>query len=555
MEALMNEISVSFADNSVVHCPYGTRVENFISHLDVPGEDLAAVMVNNEVHPLATRIEVNSKLQAVLIDSPAGAMIYRRSLSFILALAARELFPNRCLLVGHSLGNGYFYTFNDEYVASSLEIECLERKMREIVAADELIRYYHLSYADALEHFQKNGQTDTALLLEQGNASRIPVNECMGFIDLAVAPLVPRTSVLSAFELRFHENGFLLRYPAIGAGRKMSPFDDSPKIFSVYKEYKSWGRNIGVNSVGQLNQLIANKQIQSFIQISEAFQSKKLGELADKIYQKRDEIKIILIAGPSSSGKTTSAKRLSIMLKVMGLEPVAIALDDYFLGRERTPKDENGEPDFECLEALDVPLFNQHLVELLEGREVELPIFDFRIGGRRSEGRKLKLDDRHILIVEGIHGLNDALTSQIPREKKFKLYVSALTQLNLDDHNRIPTSDNRLIRRMVRDFNFRNHNAQQTIKMWPNVQKGERKHIFPFQDSADAAFNSALDYELAVLKVFAMPLLRSVKPTMDEYAEASRLASFLENFSPVQSHMVPSQSILREFVGGSEFKY
>jgi uridine kinase len=307
--------------------------------------------------------------------------------------------------------------------------------------------------------------------------------------------------------------------------------------------------------VGHLNRLVAKKEIKSFIQIAEAFQSRKLYDVADRIYERRESVKVILIAGPSSSGKTTTAKRLSILLKVMGLEPLAIGLDDYYVGKARTPKDAKGEPDYECLEALDVEYLNEQLLALFRGEEVELPLFDFKIGARRESGRRIRMGRRTVLIIEGIHGLNDALTSQIDKEQKFKLYVSALTQLNLDDHNRVPTSDNRLIRRMVRDYQFRSHDAVQTIKMWPNVQTGERKHIFPYQNGADVAFNSALDYELSVLKVYAEPLLRSVKPIMNEYAEASRLLGFLENFAPIPPQYVPGQSILREFIGESEFKY
>jgi uridine kinase len=302
--------------------------------------------------------------------------------------------------------------------------------------------------------------------------------------------------------------------------------------------------------------MISNRSIREYIRIAEAFQARKLVEIADRIYESRERLKIVLIAGPSSSGKTTATKRLAIQLKVMGIEPIAISLDDYYVGTGKTPLDEKGEPDFEALEALDIPFLNEQLLALFEGREVTLPAFDFKSGERRESGGKtIRLDRRSVLLLEGIHGLNDALTYQVERDMKFKLYVSALTQLNLDDHNRIPTSDNRLLRRMVRDYQFRGAAAERTFRMWPSVQKGERKHIFPFQNSADLAFNSALDYELAVLKFYAEPLLRSVKPGMDSYSEAVRLLSFLENFAPIPPQYVPGDSILREFIGDSEFKY
>lgn len=551
----MNEIVVSYAEGSQLRCPYGTRAEALAERFGPLSAPLVAVRANNEIVPIGTRLEVNTKLEPVTLDTPEGAMIYRRSLSFLLAIAAHRLFPDRGLHVGHSLGNGYYYSFADERSPEPEELEALSSAMKDLVDRDLAISFRSVAYADALEIFRENGQVDTELLMDQLNEAKIPVNECDGFLDLAVAPLVPRTSILSVFELMPYASGFLLRYPAVHCCDSIAPFEDSPRIFSVYKEYKKWGRIVGVNSVGHLNRLVSAREIKGFIQIAEAFQTKKLAEIADAIYERRDSVKVILIAGPSSSGKTTTAKKLSILLKVMGLEPTAVGLDDYFVGREATPKDEKGDPDYECLEALDVPLLNEHLVGLLKGEEVEIPIFDFKTGARKPEGRKLKLGRRTVLVMEGIHGLNDALTGQIEKDRKFKLYVSALTQLNLDDHNRIPTSDNRLVRRMVRDYQFRSHNAAQTIKMWPNVQAGERKHIFPFQDSSDAAFNSALDYELAVLKVYAEPLLRSVKPTMPEFAEASRLLSFLENFAPIPPQYVPGQSILREFIGESEFKY
>jgi len=308
--------------------------------------------------------------------------------------------------------------------------------------------------------------------------------------------------------------------------------------------------------VGELNALVASRTVRDYIRIAEAFQARKLAEIAEQIYAKQDTVKMVLLAGPSSSGKTTSAKRLSIELMALGIKPVAISLDDYYVGTDKTPKDEKGNPDYECLEALDIPFLNEQLLALYRGDEITLPVYDFKTGGRKAAGgKKIRMEQRSILIVEGIHALNDKLTPSIARDTKFKLFVSALTQLNIDDHNRIPTSDNRLLRRMVRDYQFRAKDAAGTIKMWPGVQSGERKHIFPFQNSADMTFNSALDYELSVLKYYAEPLLRAVKPGMREYAEAVRLLSFLENFAPIPPQYVPGASILREFIGESEFKY
>jgi uridine kinase len=552
----MDTLELRFPGGHTVKCPAGTRAESLVEHFGIPPEEIAAVRVNNEILPLLARLEINAAVEPVSLSCPEGVMIYRRSLAFLLAAAAKELFPARSLRVGHSLGNSYYYTFADERKPAGEEIGALKEKMAALVREDLPIRSGMTAYSEALELFGGSRQTDTSLLLAQRSESRVRINRCGDFADLYIEPLVPRTGILSAFELSAYQEGFLLRFPGVGRGKTIDPFEDSPTIFSVYNEYKKWGRIIGVHAVGHLNRLSAEREIQDYIRIAEAFQAKKLSETADRIYEKKETLKVVLIAGPSSSGKTTTAKRLSIDLKVMGIEPIAVSLDDYYVNTDRTPRDEAGEPDYECLEALDVPYLNEQLLALFNGGEVTLPVYDFKIGRRREGGgRKIRLDRRTMLIIEGIHGLNDALTPQIPGDTKFKLYVSALTQLNLDDHNRIPTSDNRLLRRMVRDHQFRGNDAAGTIRMWPKVQQGERKHIFPFQNGADAAFNSALDYELAVLKYYADPLLRSVKPPQAEYAEAVRLLSFLENFTAIPPQYVPGQSILREFIGDSEFRY
>jgi uridine kinase len=557
---MTDELHIRFAGTSpgtehAVVCPAGVQADTLFDHFGLSEHEVAAIRVNNEILPLNTRLEVNALLEPVTLESPEGVMIYRRSLAFLLAIAARELFPGRNLYVGHSLGNSYYYTFT-EGKPEDRDIDLLKKTMDRLVREDHPIRFRCAAYDEALEIFKKNGQIATSQILDHRNEARIKINECKDYADLYIEPLVRRTGLLSAFELRPYEEGFLLRFPGVGRGRVIDPFEDSPKIFSVYHEYKKWGRIVGVRSVGELNAKIANRGIRDYIRIAEAFQGRKLAEIAEKIYALRDAVKVVLIAGPSSSGKTTSAKRLAIELMVMGIKPLAVSLDDYYLGIEKTPKDEKGNPDFECLEALDVPFLNRQLLSLLAGEEITLPVYDFKAGQRREGGgKKISMDRRTILIVEGIHGLNDALTPEIKRELKFKLYVSALTQLNLDDHNRIPTSDNRLLRRLVRDYQFRGKDAAGTIRMWPSVQRGERKHIFPFQDSADAAFNSALDYELAVLKFYADPLLRAVKPSRPEYAEAARLLSFLDNFAPLPPQYVPGTSILREFIGESEFEY
>jgi uridine kinase len=557
-----NSIEVRFEDTGTggaeagkpVVLPFGTPVDSCLEYFGAVEGGIAAVYVNNEKLPLSTRLEINCSLRPVSWTSHDGAIVYRRSLAFLLAIAARELFPSRRLIVGHSQGPSFYYTFDDGEKPGAGEIEALDKKMRELVAAGLPITCGLVGYAEALALFEKNRQTDTLLLFEQRSDPVIRINRCSGFADLYIEPLAQNTSIIQTFELMGYGDGILLRYPVTGK-TSLEPFEDSPGLFSVYSEYKQWGRIVGVHSVGQLNRRIAEKGPADFIRIAEAFQAKKLAEIADRICERREEVRLILIAGPSSSGKTTTAKRLSIQLQVMGISPILVSLDDYYRGIAEVPKDENGKPDLECLEALDVPYLNRQLVELLDGKSVDIPVFDFKTGTRRERGKPVALDKQSILVMEGIHGLNDACTPQVGRRKKFKLYVSALTQLNLDDHNRIPTGDNRLLRRMVRDYQFRGTGAARTISMWPSVQAGERRHIFPFQDGADAALNSALDYELPVIKFYAESLLRTVKPNMNEYTEARRLLSLLENFMPIPPQYVPGTSILREFIGGSEFKY
>ena len=553
----MNNITITFANTKkTASCAYGTKASGLIDNFGIPSSEIAAVRVNNEIRPLGTTLLMNASIEPVLVDSPEGAMIYRRTLSFVLAIAARNIFPDDVVYVGHSLGNSYYYTFSSGEIPKTSEVEKLFQEMKHLVNQNLPITFKYLSYEEAVSLFKSKNQTDTALLLEQRSSSRIKVNECSGYMDIYIQPLLERTGLLSSFELMQYKDGFLLRFPVIGKGKEIDEFKDEPQLFGVYSDYKKWGRIVGVRVVGELNALIAKRKVPEYIRIAEAHQARKMADIANQIYEKHEKIKMVLIAGPSSSGKTTSAKRLEIELMVCGLKPIAISLDDYYRGIENTPRDEKGEPDYECLEAIDVPYLNEQLQALYRGEEITLPVYDFKTSIRTNNaGRKIKLESNNILIVEGIHGLNDALTCSIDRGTKFKVYISALTQLNLDDHNRIPTSDNRLLRRMVRDSQFRGMDAAGTIKMWPKVQAGERKYIFPFQNSSDAAFNSALDYELSVLKYYADPLLRAVKPGRIEYAEAVRLLAFLENFTPIQPQYVPGTSILREFIGDSEFKY
>lgn len=550
-------VNITFPSGIRKKYPTGTPVENILVHSDFLNKTypLVAVKVNNDIASLTFRLEVNSYLTPVFLNSREGADIYRRSLCFLLTIAARDLFPKQRLVIGHSLGNGYFYYFVGKKEVESSNLKLLKEKMAEIVEADLPIRRRVISYKEAVDFFKRNNQPDTRLLLEYRNEPKIPVYECGSFLDLAHAPLAPRTGILNFFEIKKYASGFLLRYPEHDRPDHITAFRDNPTLFSIYKEYKNWGSILKINCVGSLNALINKSEIREFIQVAEALHDKKIAQIADHICEKKEFIRLILIAGPSSSGKTTFSKKLAIQLKVLGRNPVAISLDNYFVSRELTPRDQDGNYDFEALEAIDIELLNNHLLKLFNGEEVSIPVFNFHTGRRRSKGLKMKLPQRSLLILEGIHALNDRLTPLISRENKYKIYISALTQLNLDDHNRIPTTDNRLVRRLVRDHQFRGHSALDTFSMWESVRKGEARHIFPFQDSANSAFNSALDYELAVLKVLAEPLLINVKPDSPHFYEARRLSSFLSNFKHIPPRWVPEHSILREFIGESGFKY
>lgn len=515
---------------------------------------VVAAFVNNEVRALTYRLNINAELRPIHLNTADGQRVYRRSLCYALAIAADRACPDKRLLVGHSLGNGYFYSFDGE-AATDDDLEALRRELRALVAEDLPIRRGVAAYSDALDYFHEHNMRDAALLVERHNYSEIPVYRCGDFMDLSHGPLVPSTGFLDVWDITAYEDGFLLEFPTAEDPTRVSTGTLSPMLFQIYREYKDWGRVLGISSVGQLNRLTEHGEIKEVIRVAEALHNKKIASIADRIRSAGESEKVVLIAGPSSSGKTTFTKKLAIQLRVVGYTPIMISLDDYFVPREKTPRDENGDYDFERLEAINVELLNDHLIRLFAGEEVELPFFNFKTGQPEYRGNRVRIPSNGVLLMEGIHGLNDRLTPRIPRERKFKVYVSALTQLNLDDHNRISTTDNRLLRRMVRDHQFRGHSAVATLAMWPSVRRGENQNIFPFQDSADAAFNTALDYELGVLRNHAEPLLRQVKPRDSVYHEAVRLQTFLRNFTVIPEKLVPDESILREFIGDSGFHY
>ncbi|MCE9614095.1 MAG: nucleoside kinase [Lentisphaerae bacterium] len=554
----MQTLVLTLQDGTRLKRPAGTQVGTLPGVADgADGLPFIAAMVNHDVASLSYPLATNASIRFLTLADAHGWRVYRRSLSFLTAKALREVFPEAAFTLQHSLGMGLFWSFraNAHDGITQDELNRVGDHMRNLVQRDLPIERQKVSYEDAVRQFEAAGEEDKLKLLKYRNPPHVVLYECDGFTDLAHGPLSPRTGVLKQFDLVAHDRGFVLNLPDRETPHVITPFEDHPHLFHIYQEHKEWGRILGVSTVGRLNEIIATDEMENFMRTAEALHEQKMGRIADQIASRRDQIKLVLIAGPSSAGKTTFAKRLTTHLTVHGLRPITLGTDDYFVGHDRNPVDENGQPDFEHLEAVDVGLFNEHLSKLCEGVEVDTPTFNFTTKQPEYRGRKLRLAPDQILIVEGIHGLNPRLTAMVPPERKFKIYVSALTQLNVDSHNRISTTDNRLMRRMVRDHRYRGHTALETLRIWTSVRRGEKRWIFPFQHEANATFNSALDYELAVLKPKVEPLLMQIKPMDPEYAEARRLSEFLLNFLAADDRAVPRTSILREYIGGSAFKY
>jgi uridine kinase len=551
-------ISIRLQGGEPFELPAGTPVRALCARHPAPdGLAWLGALVNNEVVTLSYPLEIDSDVTLLTMCDGRGWRIYRSSVAFLLAKAVRELHPGARFAVEHSLGYGFYCTFAADG-GGRLPDGALERvrdRMREMVAHDLPIERRKIAFAEALRRFEAAGQHDKYDLLRFRNPPKVVVYDCGGFTDLAHVVLADRTGALGHFDLIPHPPGFVLQFPDRAQAPALAPFDPQPFLFRIFAEHKEWGRILGLRTVGDLNRLIAERQADDIVRIAEALHEKTIARLADRILERQPGVRWIFIAGPSSSGKTTLAKRLAVQLRVNGLRPVAISVDDYFVDRDRTPRDEAGELDFEHVETVDLALFNEHLGRLDAGDEVELPSFNFAEGRREFHGRTMRIGPDQLVIVEGIHCLNPRLGSAVPAPHIFRLYVSALTQLNLDEHNRIATTDNRLLRRLVRDHQFRGHNALKTLGMWPSVRRGEKRWIFPFQNEAEAAFNSALDYELAVLKLLAEPLLKEVKPYHAQYAEARRLMTFLDSFLSLPYGHVPPTSILREFIGRSSFRY
>ena len=557
-ESTGETIAVTLPDGRTLECEAGTRVAEVIeSTKSSEGLHYIGALSNNDIVSLSYPLEVDSHVSPVTLADYNGWRIFRRSVCFLLGKTVRELFPNARFSVEHSLGTGFYCSFETKEAPeiSADQLGQIEQRMRDLVDRDLPIVRKKISYSAAVRQFEKENQRDKLNLLRFRNPPKIVIYRCEDFSEMSLGPLAGSTGALGFFKLIPYAPGFVLQFPNRGKAAEFAPFEKHPQLFQIFKENKEWGRILNVRTAGDLNEIAVHGDINEFIQITEALHEKKTGQIADQIHAKRDSIKWLLIAGPSSAGKTTFSKRLGVQLKVNGMRPVMISVDDYFVNREHTPKTDRGDFDFENLETIDLALLNEHLELLDRGEAVELPRFNFETGKREKSGKTLRIEDDQMAILEGIHCLNPKLTETLPAAHKFHIYISALTQLNLDFNNRISTTDNRLLRRMHRDNMFRGNSALDTLKMWPNVRKGEKTWIFPFQDRAQIAFNSALDYELAVLKPLLEPLLAEVKPDVPQYAKARSLMEFLRCFVGIPKELVPPTSILREFTGESNFKY
>lgn len=510
-----------------------------------------ACKYKNEIKSLNTQIEPDDKVEPIDITVRDGRRIYQRGLLYIMAKAFNEIYPKALLTVNFQLSNSIYCTVENMKVTDEV-IEKIRIKMQEIVAKDIEIRKVEMSKEEAEKFYEKEKTLRGRLQLENKYKEEVSLYFCEDYYNYFYGVMPISTGYIKYYDIVKYHDGFLLRYPDKKTPDKIEKYKETKKLLSTLEDYEDIHRVLNINTLYKLNRKISQGKEKEIILLAEALHEKKISDIADNIV-KRKGVKMVLIAGPSSSGKTTFAKRLGIQLQLNGIKPITISVDNYFVERENTPKDGNGEYDFESIEAIDLELFNDHLTKLLNGEEVLMPTFNFKTGHKEYNGETMRIKDNEVLVIEGIHCLNDKLTEAIPREEKYKVYISALTVLNIDYYNRISTTDTRLIRRIVRDNNFRGYSALHTLQTWASVNRGEENNIFPFQEEADSMFNTSLIYEISVLKKYAMPLLAAIDNTHPEYAEAKSLYEFLKYFEDISDEFVPKNSLLREFIGGSIF--
>ena len=548
-----SSVEIYLPDGRVLSGPRGAKVGKFLETLE-QGSELVAAIINGDLRELTYPINIESRVIPVNMSDPDGARIYRRSLTFLLEMAFNDLFPDAVLFVDHAVASGgYYCQITGRAPLFEAELDALRDHMEDLVQSDLPFERMEVPIREAIEYFHARGYEDKVRLLSYRRKSYLTLYRLGERMDYHHGYMVPSTGYLKWFDLVYTEGGFTLRYPRRHQPDALLPMPEYPKLLGTFLQYGDWLAKLGLENVGSLNHAIQSGRSDQVVLVSEAFHENNLARIANQVVTQLDRSRIILIAGPSSAGKTTTSRRLTVQLLALGVSPFPLELDNYFLDRDKTPFGEDGKPDFESIDALDLPLLADHLQRLTQGEEVQLPRYNFKTG-LREDGELIRLRDGQPIILEGIHGMDPRLIPPNLTGEAFRIYVSALTQLNLDRHNRVSTTDTRLIRRIVRDARERGYAAAQTIGRWESVRRGEKRHIFPFQENADVMFNSALAYELAALKPFAEPLLRQVPHGTPEYIEAKRLLAFLEWFLPLDVSLVPGTSIMREFLGGSILK-
>lgn len=548
-------IKINFRDIETGEFPIDTTFreisEYFQKYFEYP---ILVAKVDNDIVELQEKLSKKCTVDFLDRSSLVGNHIYRKSLQFMLVLAVKRLFGESAeVLIEHSVSKGVYCELVDIKITKTI-LKQIESEMKKIVSEDLIFTKLSASRLDSIKYFKKKKWLDKVKVLKYISNTYINLYRIDNVYDYYYSEMVPSTKYLDLFALNYiSETGFVMSYPDIFNPECVLPYKHHELLFNKFLSYTEWGKKIGLCNAADLNEIVSVGKYSDLIRLAEAYYNSQISKIADKIYENSKNIKVVLIAGPSSSGKTTTSKKLEIYLRSKGLVPHQISIDDYFVNREDTPRDEAGELDFESIDALDVNLFNKQLLKLLDGDRVLLPQYNFVLGKREYKDKWLKLGENDIIIIEGLHALNDVMTMSIDVKNKFKIYISPLTQLNIDNHNYIRTTDTRKLRRIVRDNKYRGHNASQTLKMWSKIKRGEEKYIFPYQDSVDEIINSALIYEIGILKTYAEPLLFSVSEDDPMYHEALRLINFLRNFLPIPSDDVPSDSILREFIGGSVF--